>query len=214
MPKAAKRRLAHLLHMHRTRPHFVAYAVKDLPALAPVLARMLFGLPLLTWTVRSEADRKTARALGRPDHLRRLAALIFGPPAEPGLALGVFKRDAAEGATDENLDPRPRIAAIALAAPVANAAPADGITTLSAARKKAKQAPAAPGRSGGRRRGGFSRSGMSPAPSWAASRCRRGCYPVTEYNWNGVPTGYRRGGLPALSLRFERMHRFPAQCGL
>ncbi|MDP2411838.1 MAG: glycerophosphodiester phosphodiesterase family protein [Pseudolabrys sp.] len=60
MPAAAKRRLAHLLHMHRTRPHFIAYAVQDLPSPAPVLARMLFGLPLLTWTVRSEADRKTA----------------------------------------------------------------------------------------------------------------------------------------------------------
>ncbi len=60
MPKPAKRRLAHLLHMHRTRPHFAAYAVKDLPSPAPVLARLLFGLPLLTWTVRSEADRKTA----------------------------------------------------------------------------------------------------------------------------------------------------------
>lgn len=54
-------RLAHLLHAFGTRPHFVAYGVKDLPAFAPLFARFAFGLPLLTWTVRSEADRKRAR---------------------------------------------------------------------------------------------------------------------------------------------------------
>ena len=56
-----KYRLAHLLHGFRTRPHFVAYGVKDLPAIAPLVARFVFGMPLLTWTVRSEADRKRAR---------------------------------------------------------------------------------------------------------------------------------------------------------
>jgi glycerophosphoryl diester phosphodiesterase len=53
-------RLAHLLHALRSRPHFVAYAVNDLPAAAPLLARWLFGLPLLTWTVRTEAQRACA----------------------------------------------------------------------------------------------------------------------------------------------------------
>jgi glycerophosphoryl diester phosphodiesterase len=57
---AEKRRMAHLLHAWRTRPHFVAYSIKDLPAAAPLIARKVFGLPLLTWTVRSEADRQTA----------------------------------------------------------------------------------------------------------------------------------------------------------
>lgn len=56
-----KFQLAHLLHVFRTRPHFLAYGVKDLPAFAPLFARFAFGLPLLTWTVRSEADRKRAR---------------------------------------------------------------------------------------------------------------------------------------------------------
>lgn len=56
-----KFQLAHLLHGFRTRPHFVAYGVKGLPAFAPLFARFVFGLPLLTWTVRSEADRKRAR---------------------------------------------------------------------------------------------------------------------------------------------------------
>lgn len=61
LPKAEKRRMAHLLHVMRTRPHFTAYSVKDLPASAPLIARWIFGLPLLTWTVRSEDDRKRAR---------------------------------------------------------------------------------------------------------------------------------------------------------
>jgi glycerophosphoryl diester phosphodiesterase len=58
---ASKRRLAYLLHGFRSRPHFLAYAVKDLPAAAPLMARHIFGLPLLTWTVRSEDDRRRAR---------------------------------------------------------------------------------------------------------------------------------------------------------
>jgi glycerophosphoryl diester phosphodiesterase len=59
---AQKRSLAHLLHAWRSRPQFVAYAVGDLPAPGPWVARTLFGLPLLTWTVRSEADRARAAA--------------------------------------------------------------------------------------------------------------------------------------------------------
>lgn len=55
-----RRKLAHLLHSARTRPHFVAYAVNDLPAFAPLLARWLFGLPLLTWTVRTDVQRACA----------------------------------------------------------------------------------------------------------------------------------------------------------
>jgi glycerophosphoryl diester phosphodiesterase len=61
LPPAEKRRMAHLLHVHRTRPHFIAYLVKDLPAVAPLIARVIFGLPLLTWTVRSADDRRRAR---------------------------------------------------------------------------------------------------------------------------------------------------------
>lgn len=54
--------LAQLLHAPKTRPQFVAYAVKDLPAAGPWLARHVFGLPLLTWTVRTDDDRRTAAA--------------------------------------------------------------------------------------------------------------------------------------------------------
>lgn len=55
-----RRTLAHLLHAGKTRPHFIAYAVNDLPATAPLVARWLFGLPLLTWTVRTDAQRACA----------------------------------------------------------------------------------------------------------------------------------------------------------
>lgn len=57
---AAKRDLAFLLHAPRSRPQFIAYSVKDLPAAAPLLARHAFGLPLLTWTVRTDSDRHVA----------------------------------------------------------------------------------------------------------------------------------------------------------
>jgi len=57
---AQSRSLAFLLHAPRTRPHFVAYNVKDLPSPGPWIARNLFGLPLLTWTVRSAVDRASA----------------------------------------------------------------------------------------------------------------------------------------------------------
>ncbi len=60
MPKAEKRRMAFLLHVASTRPQFVAYGIKDLPSIAPLVARWVFGLPLLTWTVRSADDRATA----------------------------------------------------------------------------------------------------------------------------------------------------------
>ena len=56
-----KRGLGLLLHGFRTRPHFVAYRVADLPSPGPFLARHVFGLPLLTWTVRTPEDRVRAR---------------------------------------------------------------------------------------------------------------------------------------------------------
>jgi glycerophosphoryl diester phosphodiesterase len=55
-----KRALAYFYHALRTRPQFIAYSVKDLPASVPWAARTLFGLPLLTWTVRTSEDRTRA----------------------------------------------------------------------------------------------------------------------------------------------------------
>jgi glycerophosphoryl diester phosphodiesterase len=51
---------AYLKAVFRTRPHFVAWSIRDLPAALPLLARYAFGLPLLTWTVRTDADRARA----------------------------------------------------------------------------------------------------------------------------------------------------------
>ena len=44
----------------QSRPDFIAYRVDDLAAVAPRAARHMFGLPLLTWTVRSDEDRAMA----------------------------------------------------------------------------------------------------------------------------------------------------------
>lgn len=52
--------MRHLRHGFRTRPHFVAFWVNQLPAPAPWIARHIFGLPLLTWTVRTPEQRERA----------------------------------------------------------------------------------------------------------------------------------------------------------
>jgi glycerophosphoryl diester phosphodiesterase len=57
---ATRRTMAAFTHVLRTRPQFIAYAVDDLPATIPILARRCFGLPLLAWTVRSARDREKA----------------------------------------------------------------------------------------------------------------------------------------------------------
>lgn len=51
--------LGHLLHWPASRFQFVAFRVADLDALAPRLAR-LCGMPVLTWTVRTDAERARA----------------------------------------------------------------------------------------------------------------------------------------------------------
>jgi glycerophosphoryl diester phosphodiesterase len=61
--------MRHLLTAAFARPHFVAYDVHALPALAPLVAKAVCGLPLLTWTVRDEAGRQRA--------LRYADAMIF-----------------------------------------------------------------------------------------------------------------------------------------
>jgi glycerophosphoryl diester phosphodiesterase len=59
-PKASaaqRRDMTHLRHFFRSQPDFVAYRVDDLPAAAPWIARHLFGCRLLSWTVRTPAQR-------------------------------------------------------------------------------------------------------------------------------------------------------------
>jgi glycerophosphoryl diester phosphodiesterase len=57
---AQRRGMLHLRHAFRTRPHFVAWSVGDLPAAAPWIARNIFGCALLTWTVRTGEQRAIA----------------------------------------------------------------------------------------------------------------------------------------------------------
>ncbi|HXG78569.1 MAG TPA: glycerophosphodiester phosphodiesterase family protein [Methyloceanibacter sp.] len=61
--------MRHLLTAVVARPDFIAYDIKALPAVAPLIARFLFGLPLLTWTVRCEEERERA--------MRYADAMIF-----------------------------------------------------------------------------------------------------------------------------------------
>jgi glycerophosphoryl diester phosphodiesterase len=56
-----RRAMPYLLPSIPAWPHFVAYSVHDLPALAPLAARYLLGLPLLTWAVRTVEERKVAQ---------------------------------------------------------------------------------------------------------------------------------------------------------
>ena len=53
--------MRHLLTAAIARPNFIAYDIRALPALAPGIARDVFHLPLLTWTVRTEADKANAQ---------------------------------------------------------------------------------------------------------------------------------------------------------
>ncbi len=57
---AQRRSMAYLLHIFRTKPHFVGFSIADLPSPAPLLARWILGLPLLTWTVRTDEERRRA----------------------------------------------------------------------------------------------------------------------------------------------------------
>jgi glycerophosphoryl diester phosphodiesterase len=50
-------RLAYLLHVPFSRPQFISNAADDLPSLTSRVARAL-GVPLITWTIRSETQRQ------------------------------------------------------------------------------------------------------------------------------------------------------------
>jgi glycerophosphoryl diester phosphodiesterase len=52
--------MANLLHLPHTKPDFVSWRVGDLPLAAPFLCRHLGNIPVMTWTVRTEEDRRRA----------------------------------------------------------------------------------------------------------------------------------------------------------
>jgi len=60
LPAGSRRTMKYFCHALSTRPHFIAFSVKNLPAFVPFVARNVFGRPVLTWTVRTQADRNTA----------------------------------------------------------------------------------------------------------------------------------------------------------
>lgn len=53
--------MRHLANAFIAKPHFIAYDIRALPAMAPLAARHLCRLPLLTWTVRTQAERSRAK---------------------------------------------------------------------------------------------------------------------------------------------------------
>jgi glycerophosphoryl diester phosphodiesterase len=55
-----KTQLAGFLHYPLTRPDFLSWSVADLPAPTPFLLRTLAAMPVLTWTVRTQAQREVA----------------------------------------------------------------------------------------------------------------------------------------------------------
>ena len=55
-----RRSSVYFANLIRARPQFLAYSVSDLPALPPLFARYMLRRPVLTWTVRNEADRAKA----------------------------------------------------------------------------------------------------------------------------------------------------------
>jgi glycerophosphoryl diester phosphodiesterase len=60
MPHALRSGMGSLYPALPARPHFVAYAFDNLPALVPWLARHILCLPLLTWVVRTPSERDRA----------------------------------------------------------------------------------------------------------------------------------------------------------
>ncbi len=56
-----KRALAHFRAVRRLAVDFVSYRVGDLPTPMPILARQVFGIPLICWTVRTPKELARAR---------------------------------------------------------------------------------------------------------------------------------------------------------
>ena len=52
--------LSNMLHLPRTRPHFISYGIRSLPGTAPSFCRKILGMPVMTWTVRTREQRDRA----------------------------------------------------------------------------------------------------------------------------------------------------------
>ena len=60
MPAWMRLGMGYLVTALTARPQFVAYAIADLPAAAPLFARHVLSMPLLTWAVRTPSERQRA----------------------------------------------------------------------------------------------------------------------------------------------------------
>jgi glycerophosphoryl diester phosphodiesterase len=67
LPSERLRAMTDLLHWPDTRPDFVSWRHLDLPCAAAFLPRQLAGVPVMTWTIRSEAE--ATRALPHADQI-------------------------------------------------------------------------------------------------------------------------------------------------
>ena len=60
LSRAERFALGNLLHLSESRPDFLSWRVDDLPAAPPYLCRLLGRMPVMTWTVRTEDQRRNA----------------------------------------------------------------------------------------------------------------------------------------------------------
>jgi glycerophosphoryl diester phosphodiesterase len=60
MPPWMRLGMGYLVTALTAHPQFVAYSIADLPAAAPLLAQHVLSMPLLTWAVRTPAERQRA----------------------------------------------------------------------------------------------------------------------------------------------------------
>ena len=67
LPPSERRALRELLHFAESRPDFLSWRVDDLPNAPTHLARLLGGLPVMAWTVRTDDQR--ARAAAHADQM-------------------------------------------------------------------------------------------------------------------------------------------------
>lgn len=56
-----RREMANLLHWRESEPDFLSWQHRDLPNAATALPRLLGGIPVVTWTIRSPAEAAAAR---------------------------------------------------------------------------------------------------------------------------------------------------------
>jgi glycerophosphoryl diester phosphodiesterase len=60
LPAGARRGLAYVRAGLKAKPQFLAYGIGGLPGLLPIFMRRIMCMPVLTWTVRTQAERQTA----------------------------------------------------------------------------------------------------------------------------------------------------------